>query len=89
MRIERNVTRQAPFTILVDGEAVTAFPGEMLATALLDRSATVGRDILGEPRGVFCNMGTCGQCTVTLLPEGRRLRACIVPVQPGMEVMRD
>jgi sarcosine oxidase subunit alpha len=44
---------------------------------------------MGEPRGVFCNMGTCGQCTVTLLPEGRRLRACIVPVQPGMEVMRD
>ena len=89
MRIERNVARQAPFTIRVDGEDVTAYPGEMLATALIGHSVEVGRDTSGGPRGVFCNMGTCGQCTVTLLPEGRRVRACIVPAQPGMEVARD
>ncbi len=88
MRIERQVEREAPFTIRIDGEPVIAHPGETIATAMLTRSARFRDDGRGQPRGLFCNMGTCSECMVTLLPEGRRLRACLVPAQPGMEIIR-
>ncbi len=50
----------------IDGQAVTAYVGETVATALnasgrlaLRRSAC--RD---APRGVYCNMGICYECLV-------------------------
>ncbi|MAF60650.1 MULTISPECIES: (2Fe-2S)-binding protein [Pseudomonadota] len=81
-----------PILIRVDGAEVTALPGEMLASALLAADKPVFRaDLEGQARGMFCNMGTCGECFVTVDVPGRtarRLRACLVPVEPGMEVRR-
>jgi sarcosine oxidase subunit alpha len=48
-------------------------------------------DLEGQARGMFCNMGTCGECFVTVEAPGRparRLRACLVPVELGMVVRR-
>lgn len=89
MRIDRSVERRPPIEIIVDGLPVRAYPGETLAAALIQHSPRITRDTQGRPRGLFCNMGTCSQCMVTLLPERRRVRACLVPVAEGMEVVRD
>ena len=81
--------RGAPFTLFVDGGEVTAFAGETIATAMLaDGRAAMRRDRSGAPRGLFCNMGTCSECLVTLRGDGgaRRVRACLTPAAPGLRV---
>lgn len=88
MRIERQVEREAPFTIHIDGEALTAFPDETIASVMIERAPAFRKDGRGQDRGLFCNMGTCSECLVTLLPAGRRVRACLTPAAPGMEVRR-
>lgn len=86
MRIERKVERQPPFSIVIDGASVDAYPGETLASVLIERGPQIGRTPSGAARGMFCNMGTCSLCMVTLLRERRRVRACLTPVEPGLEV---
>ena len=68
-------------------EPVEAFEGESVAAALL----ASGRRTLevsprrGEPRGLFCAMGACFDCTLTI--DGRTgERACTTPVREGMVV---
>jgi aerobic-type carbon monoxide dehydrogenase small subunit (CoxS/CutS family) len=39
----------------------------------------------GAPRGVYCGIGLCFECTVTI--DGRSgVRACRTPVRDGMRV---
>jgi aerobic-type carbon monoxide dehydrogenase small subunit (CoxS/CutS family) len=86
MRIDRDVTRGEPIVVLVDGKEVPAFAGETIATAMVLHSPIFRHDTRGQPRGMFCNMGTCSECLVTLLPDRRRIRACITPATDGMEI---
>lgn len=37
----------------------------------------------GSPRGFFCGMGVCGECTVTLA-DGSRARACMTSAGPSV-----
>lgn len=85
-RIEQGVRRGPQITLTVDGEAVTAWQGETLATVLLlqDRSAFY-RTRSGAPRAPFCNMGTCFECRVHVTGRGWLL-ACMSPAEDGMEV---
>lgn len=76
-------------TLSVDGQSLAAFEGETLAAAMLQNGATFRRDTRGLDRGLFCNMGSCSECMVTLLPSGQRARACVTPVTEGMEVRTD
>ena len=79
------VPRGGELTFSVDGMAVAAHAGETLATAML--AAGIGRfrdDSFGTPRGLWCNMGSCGECTVRI--GARRVRACLTPVTPGLVV---
>ena len=49
------------------------------------------RDTRGRARGLFCNMGSCGECMVSVEHPGggrRRVRACLVPVTDGLDVTR-
>ncbi len=39
----------------------------------------------GRPRGLFCAMGTCFDCIVTVDNQSG-VRACLATVQPGMQV---
>ena len=88
MRILPDVERGAPVTVRVDGVAVPAFEGETLATAMLAAGKGVfRRDGRGAPRGLYCNMGSCGECMVTV--AGRRVRACLTDVAEGMEIATD
>jgi aerobic-type carbon monoxide dehydrogenase small subunit (CoxS/CutS family) len=73
-------------TVLVDGEPVAAFAGESVATVLL----ALGRHAFrhteqGAPRGLFCGMGVCFDCLVTV--DGvENVRACLTLVAEGMAI---
>lgn len=81
------VERGAPIDLLVDGEVVRAYTGETVAGALTAAGRRVFRhtERTGAPRGVFCGIGICFDCLVTIQGMGR-VRSCMVPVQPGMQV---
>lgn len=87
MRIEKGVERGEAITLIVDGAPVGAFAGETIAAAMLaSGDSAFRRDMRGEPRGLYCNMGTCSECLVTLVASGRRGRACLIEAVDGLEV---
>ena len=72
-----------------DGQPVTAQPGQSVAAALwtLDERVLRTTRVDGAPRGLFCGMGVCFDCLVTI--DGRANRqACLVPATEGMVVTR-
>lgn len=76
---------EAGFTISVDGVDVPARPGATVAAAMLAAGIVRFRDdIDGNPRGLWCNMGSCGECFVGVGP--RRVRACLALATPGLSV---
>ncbi len=85
---QRTVDRAGPtvpFTI--DGEPVAAQAGDLLITAILLHRAALRRFEFGTgSRAGFCMMAACQDCWVQLA-DGRRLRACSTPVEPGMAVL--
>jgi aerobic-type carbon monoxide dehydrogenase small subunit (CoxS/CutS family) len=65
---------------------VPACDGQTVAAALLASGRRVlRRTATGAPRGVFCGMGVCFDCLVTVDGQADR-RACITPARPGMRV---
>jgi len=89
LRKTDGVSRGEPFAFSVDGDAIQAYPGETIAAAMLAAEATgFRRDRAGRARGLFCNMGVCSECLVHVRDGGvsRRVRACLVPAEPGMTV---
>ena len=76
-----------PVTIVVDGRAIAATAGVPLGAVLHELGATLRHTPGGSPRGLFCGMGVCFDCLVTV--DGRRdVRACVTPVRDGMRVER-
>ena len=74
-------------TIELDGQPVPAFEGEPIAAALLAAGYKVFRYTVknGEPRGVFCAIGRCTDCVMTV--DGKpNVRTCVTPVVDGMKV---
>lgn len=77
------MTRPPAFAIQFDGEPVPAVPGQTVAAALWAagiRSWRVTRGT-GAPRGLFCGIGACFDCLITIDGEPD-LRACLVPARP-------
>ncbi|MEW6524033.1 MAG: (2Fe-2S)-binding protein [Bacillota bacterium] len=74
-------------TITVDGIPVAARTGEPIAAALMAAGHHVFRYTprRHEPRGVFCAIGRCTDCIMTVdgVPN---VRTCVTPVRPGMEI---
>jgi predicted molibdopterin-dependent oxidoreductase YjgC len=79
--------RGAPVTVFVDGRPVTAFAGESVAAVLLALGTRGFRYTAtrGEPRGMFCGIGVCYECLVTV-DEEPNVRACVTEVAPGMAI---
>ena len=74
------------FNIEVNGQPIAARQGQTVAAALLAAGRRVFRQTeSGEPRGLFCGMGVCFDCLVTINGLSEQ-RACIIPVQPGMQI---
>ncbi|MFF2501817.1 (2Fe-2S)-binding protein [Streptomyces sp. NPDC058067] len=65
-----------PLRITVDGEPVDGIAGQTIAGVLLaDDRLAWRRGRSGAPRGVFCGIGVCFDCLVTV-GEERDVRAC-------------
>jgi predicted molibdopterin-dependent oxidoreductase YjgC len=78
--------RGAPVTIIVDGAPLPAFVGETIAGALLASGGRAWRHTRhGQPRGMFCGIGVCFDCLVTVNGTPK-VRACLTPVAEGMTV---
>ena len=80
------VDRGVAFQFTVDGDSITAFPGETVASAVY---ATGRRGLrrstrLAETRGLYCNMGVCFECLI--YDQGRAVRACMLVAEEGMEL---
>ena len=71
--------------ITVDGQPLDALAGETLAAALWANGIiTLGyHSATGLPRGVYCGIGHCYECRVTVngTPD---VRSCLTPVRDGM-----
>ncbi|KMS88883.1 MULTISPECIES: (2Fe-2S)-binding protein [Streptomyces] len=86
----RELTRARPgpaCTVTFDGRPLEALPGQTVAAALWAAGVTAWRSTrgAGRPRGVFCGIGVCFDCLVTV--NGRpNQRACLVPVRPGDDI---
>ena len=81
------LTGSPMLTVSVDGEPAEAYPGETVATLLLALGRQTFRhtDHLHAPRGLFCGMGVCFDCLVTVDGQAN-VRACMTPVQAGMTI---
>jgi predicted molibdopterin-dependent oxidoreductase YjgC len=70
-----------------DGRPVPFRAGQSVAAALLAAGVRSWRTTRseGRPRGVFCGIGVCFDCLVTV--DGRPgIRACLQPARDGMRV---
>ncbi|RFU39262.1 (2Fe-2S)-binding protein [Actinomadura logoneensis] len=68
--------RATPLTITVDGVPVPGVAGQTVAGVLLADGRRAWRTgPSGAPRGVFCGIGVCFDCLVTVNGE-RDVRAC-------------
>ncbi len=67
----------AVISISVDGETVTGLAGQTIAGVLLASGRPSWRRTSGDgsPRGVFCGIGVCFDCIVTVNGD-RDVRAC-------------
>jgi predicted molibdopterin-dependent oxidoreductase YjgC len=72
--------------MLVDGREIRAPVGISVAAALLSVGTSVLRHspTADAPRGAFCLMGVCQECTVLI--DGRAERACMTAVREGLVI---
>lgn len=84
---QAGLDRGPPLAFTFDGGPVRGYAGESVAAALL----AAGRPVLRRsprgdaPRGAFCWMGICQECTVVV--DGHRRPACRTPVTDGLTVL--
>ena len=75
-------------TILINGKETVCRDAISVAAALLSSLGTARlrqTARTGEPRGMFCGMGVCFDCLVTI--DGRpNVRACMARVRQGMRI---
>jgi hypothetical protein len=79
-RLTSNIERGHAIQLVVDGQPISAYEGETVAGALLAAGHRTFRHTIpgGQPRGIFCGIGICFDCLVTL--DGTQ------PVRNGMQV---
>lgn len=67
-----------------DGEPVAARDGQTVGAALLAAGVRSWRTTRfeGRPRGLFCGIGVCFDCLVTVNGEPG-VRACLAPAREG------
>jgi predicted molibdopterin-dependent oxidoreductase YjgC len=73
--------------ITVDGRQMSVREGQTIAAALIGAGATGWRTTrrAGEPRGLFCGIGVCFDCLVSV-NGSPPVRSCLVTARAGDEV---
>ena len=81
------MTSAAGFEITFDGTPVPCRDGWTVGAALTAAGVRSWRTTRhgGRPRGLFCGIGICFDCLVTVNGQPS-LRACLVPAAPGDDV---
>ncbi|MEU6930940.1 (2Fe-2S)-binding protein [Streptomyces sp. NPDC046385] len=77
-------TPAATHTVTFDGRELPVQSGQSIAAVLWSAGILAWRTTRenAAPRGVFCGIGQCFDCLVTV--NGRpNQRACLVPANPG------
>lgn len=71
-------------TIAWDGRHLTGRQGQSIAAVLLSNGVRSWRSapVTGRPRGIFCGMGVCFDCLVSVNGV-EDVRACTRIAQPG------
>ncbi|MFH1135601.1 MAG: (2Fe-2S)-binding protein [Pseudomonadota bacterium] len=85
VRLQEGVARGKPLEIIVDGAAIPAYQGETIAAALLGAGVFVSGTRDDRPRGVFCNIGVCHSCVMTVNGVSN-VRICRTLVSEGCRV---
>ena len=84
-----SLQRGRKIVFFVNGRSTTAHMGETIHAALIAAGYCQFRQSkTHQPRGVFCGMGVCHECLVTV-NKGPTQRACVTVVEEGMEVEID
>jgi glycine/D-amino acid oxidase-like deaminating enzyme len=88
MRLKTGGAPREELTVWFEGRQLAALEGETIAATLFAHGETAtctAKD--GAPRGVFCGMGFCHDCLVTV--DGRASqRACMTKARGGMRIAR-
>lgn len=76
-----------PITFSFDGKTYEGFEGDTIASALMANGVRTLRvhEESGSPRGIYCNIGHCFECRVTVNGE-EGIRACMTPISEGLTV---
>jgi predicted molibdopterin-dependent oxidoreductase YjgC len=77
-------------TITFDGQPIRAFAEDSVGAALTRAGVRSWRTTRrkGRPRGLFCGIGVCYDCLLTVDGAANQ-RACLVPAVDGMELNSD
>jgi predicted molibdopterin-dependent oxidoreductase YjgC len=69
--------------VTFDGRPLPAEPGQTVAAVLVAAGVTAWRTTRfgGRPRGLFCGIGACYDCLVTV--NGTTVRACVTEARAG------
>ncbi len=81
------VNREKNLKIIINGKDVQAFEGELVSTVLQSEGISVFnfKHKTGKPAGIYCGMGVCYECLVTI--DGvSNIRACQTFVKDGMVI---
>ena len=80
------ILRGDPFEIEVNGQVLIANQGETIAAVLLANGIREFHHVEnGSPRGVYCGIGRCFSCLVTVDGQSE-VRACVTLARPGMRI---
>ena len=73
--------------VTVDGRDITAYEGEMIATAIIASGLKIFRytSKYEEPRGIFCAIGRCTDCVMEVNGSAN-VRTCVTTVKEGMVI---
>lgn len=82
------INRGKRVQIIVNGQPVVAYEGELVSTALHAEGIRIFnlKHQTGKPAGIYCGMGVCYECLVTVngVPN---TRACQTTIENGMTIL--
>jgi sarcosine oxidase subunit alpha len=84
-RLDAGIKRGEQIEFYLDGQPIKACKGETIASALMASGHMVARTIDNQPLGVYCNIGVCHSCLMTVNGVSS-VRTCRTLVTEGCKV---
>lgn len=84
--LEKLTTKQK-IAFTFDGKELSGYENDTIASALLANGIRTLRfhESSGSPRGIYCNIGHCFECRVTVNGVSN-IRACLTPIEQNMVI---